>query len=95
MAEKKRKKVNVKVLDKEKIPRVGEIRVLVKGGRTFTFRVSRPLLNGKRLILRDESGVIVMVTSLRGLARDIEDYFERQGLTPLYIYPATQRSLFD
>jgi hypothetical protein len=94
MAEKRRKKVNVKVLDKEKIARAGEIRVLVKGGRTFTFRVSRPLFNGKKLILHDESGVI-MVTSLSGLARDVENYFEKQGLTPLYIYPVSQRSLFD
>jgi len=95
MAKKKKegaKKVSVKVLDRKRMARVNEIRVVVKGGRIFTFRISRPVLDGKKLVLHDESGVI-MVTSLNKLPRDIEEYFKMRGMEPLYIYPAYQHTI--
>jgi hypothetical protein len=91
--ERAKTKISVKVLDGEKITRVSEIKVVVRGGKIFTFRISRPLLDARKLILHDERGSVVLVTSRSGLPRDIQVYFERQGLEPLYIYPATQRSL--
>jgi len=91
MVEKKRK-VNVKVLDKERIPYTKEVRVAVKGGKSFVFKVSRPLLNQRKLILYKDDA-IVMVTSLNKLAIDIEEYFKKQNLEPLYIYPAYQHTI--
>jgi hypothetical protein len=85
-----KKKTEVKILDRKKIMSAREIRVVVKGGKLFTFKISRPLLDGRKLILYDERGVVVMVTSLNKLPRDIEEYFERSGMEPLYIYPANQ-----
>ena len=87
MAEKKRR---VRVLDKEKIMRAKEIRIVVKGGKVFTFQVLRPL-NRKNLIL--QNGDSVLITTLSGLAKDVEEYFKRQGLEPLYVYPAFQQTL--
>jgi hypothetical protein len=93
MAEKKKVKVNVKVLNKDRIMYTNEIRVVVKGGKTFTFKVSRPVLNNKKLILHNEHGVTLLITSVNKLAADIETFFKRRDLEPLFIYPATQRPL--
>jgi hypothetical protein len=95
MAEKKKKRVNVKVLDKKKIPYTREIRVVVKGGRIFTFRISRPVLDGRgRLVLQSEDGTVLIITSLSKLALDVEAFFKRiYGLEPIYIYPAFQQTL--
>jgi len=90
MAEKKRR---VRVLDKEKIMRAKEIRIVVKGGKVFTFQVLRPL-NRKNLIL--QNGDSVLITTLSGLAKDVEEYFKRvYGLEPLYVYPAFQQTLLE
>ena len=90
MAEKKRR---VRVLDKEKIMRAKEIRIVVKGGKVFTFQVLRPL-NRKNLIL--QNGDSVLITTLSGLAEDVEEYFKRvYGLEPLYVYPAFQQTLLE
>ncbi|MCC6005352.1 MAG: hypothetical protein LM590_13525 [Thermofilum sp.] len=93
-AEKKKKRVNVKVLDKKRIPHARALRVVVKGGRIFTFRISRPVLNPRKLVLYKDDA-IVMVTSLSRLAIDIEEYFKKQNLEPLYIYPASQSVLVE
>jgi hypothetical protein len=91
IAEKKRRKV--RVLDKEKIMRAEEIRIVVKGGKVFTFQVLRPL-NRKNLIL--QNGDSVLITTLSGLAKDVEEYFKRvYGLEPLYVYPAFQQTLLE
>jgi len=97
MTERKKIKVSVKVLNKDRITRArarDEIRVVVKGGKTFSFKVSRPVLNNKKLILYSE-GVPLLITSVNKLAADIEAYFRRQGLEPLYIYPVSQLTLFE
>jgi len=94
MAEKKKVKVNVKILNRKALERMqkGEIKVVVKGGLVLTYSIHSPLLNDKKLIVY-EGNSLIMVTSRRKLAADIENYLKRQGLEPLYIYPATQRPL--
>ena len=95
MAEKsKGKKPSVRILDRRKLLNAREIKVVVKGGRVFTFKISKPVFNGKQLILQDGDGAL-MVTSLNKLARDIERYFKAHGLEPLYVYPATQLTLSE
>jgi len=98
MAEKskrKARKVNVKVLNKDRIKRAGEICVVVKGEKvkTFVFKVSKPVLNDKKLILRNEYGVPLLVTSTSGLAADIEEFFKKRGMEALYVYPASQLTI--
>jgi isopentenyl phosphate kinase len=99
MAEKKTKKakvkVNVKVLNRDRIMQAETIRVVVKGGKTFTFRISRPILNNKKLILYNEHGVPLILTSVNKLAVDVEMLFRNRGMEPLYIYPSTQHTLFE
>jgi hypothetical protein len=94
MAEKKKAKVNVRVLNRRALERMqrGEIKVIVKGGLTLTYSIHSPLLNDKKLVVY-EGNTLIMVSSRRKLAIDIENYLKKQGLEPLYIYPATQLSL--
>ena len=91
MAEKKAK---VNVLNRKALERMrrGEIKVIVKGGLAFTYTIRSPLLNDKKLIVY-EGDTLIMVTSRRKLVTDVENYLKRQGLEPLFIYPATQHSL--
>jgi hypothetical protein len=95
MTEKKRaaKVVSVKVLNKDRVANASELRVVVKGGKTFVFRVSKPVLNDKKLILHNEYGVPLLVTSTSRLAADIEEFFKKRGMEPLYIYPASQLTI--
>jgi len=98
MAKRERAKTTVRILDRKKIAKAKEIRVVVKGGKSFTLRISRPLLDGKgKFILQDVDGAVVMVTSISRLAQDIERFFKAQGLEPLYVYPvpATQLTLLS
>ena len=88
-------KTTVKILDRKRIMSAREIRVVIKGGKLFTFKISRPLLNEKKLILHDESGAVVMITSINKMPRDIEEYFKKSGMEPLYIYPASQKALVE
>jgi hypothetical protein len=93
MAERK-KKLTIKVLNRKVIENMerGEIKVCVKGGRVLTFTIHSPLLNNKKLIVYNGNHLI-MVTSRRKLAEDIEEYLRKQGLEPLYIYPAYQHTI--
>ena len=89
---------SVRILDRRKLLKAREIRVVVKGGRVFSFKISKPVLDGKgKFILQDVDGAVVMVTSINRLAQDIERYFKAQGLEPLYVYPvpATQLTLLS
>jgi NADPH-dependent ferric siderophore reductase len=97
MVKAKKERAHVRVLDRKKVPSASALRVVLKGGKQRTFKVSKPAFNGKRiqLVLQDEDGRVVMVTSLYKLARDIEEYFKKQGLEPLYIYPAFQQTLLS
>jgi len=92
MAEKK--KVNVKVLNKKHLQRVDEggIRVIVKGGQALTFKIRSPLIDKKKLVVYN-GNALVMVTSRRKLAADIENYLKKQGMEPIAIYPVYQHSL--
>jgi hypothetical protein len=95
MVDKKKVKVNVKVLNKDRIIYTNEIRVVVKGGKTFTFKVSRPVLNNKKLILHNENGVPLLITSVNKLAADIEAFFKSRRMEPLFIYPSSQLTLLE
>jgi hypothetical protein len=88
------KKAKVNVLNRKVLERMqrGEIKVIVKGGLAFTYTIHSPLLNDKKLIVY-EGDTLIMVTSRRKLVTDVENYLKRQGLEPLFIYPATQHSL--
>ena len=88
------KKAKVNVLNRKVLERMqrGEIKVIVKGGLAFTYTIHSPLFDNKKLIVY-EGDTLIMVTSRRKLAADIENYLKRQGLEPLFIYPATQHSL--
>jgi hypothetical protein len=92
MAEKK--KVNVKVLNKKHLQRVDEggIRVIVKGGQALMFKIRSPLIDKKKLVVYN-GNALVMVTSRRKLAADIENYLKKQGMEPIAIYPVYQHSL--
>jgi len=92
--EKKKAKVNVKILNRKALERMqrGEIKVIVKGGLVLTYSIHSPLLNDKKLVVY-EGNTLIMVSSRRKLAIDIENYLKKHGLEPLYIYPATQHSL--
>jgi hypothetical protein len=94
MVEKKKAKANVKILNRKALERMqkGEIKVIVKGGLAFTYTIHSPLLNDKKLVVY-EGSTLIMVTSRRRLAADIENYLKRQGLEPLFIYPACQHTI--